>query len=683
MDLKNKKEVQEFLKNHTEEDYYKTKVDFTFAGKRYRTSINFAYFNGELDEILNRHNIPHDKSWMMLKAFTKSNYNNFMNGIVRKLYNLGYDNDPQEVILEILTLTNEIKNYFNSVKKISMDFSLLNMMIKSTKDKNMENLLFNRKIDTKWTPERIMKHRKENISMFKNDVYVPGVTELLQSGYGIKEDQMVNIFGGLDLIPRIHNMHEMFPRVVDTDWLSGIQNKDQFFMTANINAYALFMSKTIIQRSGVINKIAAMIAQDTTIAEHDCGSKTYVEYDIPDENALKTLEFKYMVNDNGELEEITMDRKDLIGKTVKVRSIFTCCAKNGQVCEICFGANYRWNKSTKEYRKDIGVEFTKAEITGISQDIISTKHNTAPKLIPLEMYYNKEGSVKEYKLKNVDDNEFFHREFNILKWKPGIKVYLDKDDCENPVYQSKAEKKELARKKLELTEEQKMKKPLEYLDNEFGETDIIRSSALILELPDKSKVTLRPNSHFRLKGFNVREFMSLPKTELIELDPVINEVSHVIQNNAKALKFFEVEKLYQLATPENSKLVKMLDENDSWDEAMDKDKLVKDWRAFIDKVIDVFPDSPKVRLEVIFRNKIRDGVDPHKRPDWSKPETINPIVLTHGKTIAAIPSLSLKIAVGRIEQRLNDPFYHDVSNLRNTSYDRIYNDLAKDDSDEI
>ena len=101
MDLKNKLEIQEFLKNHTEEDYYKTKVEFTFANKRYRTSINFAYFNGELDEILNKHNIPHDKSWMMLKAFTKANYNNFMDGIVRKLYDIGYDNDPQMVILEI------------------------------------------------------------------------------------------------------------------------------------------------------------------------------------------------------------------------------------------------------------------------------------------------------------------------------------------------------------------------------------------------------------------------------------------------------------------------------------------------------------------------------------------------------------------------------------------------------
>ena len=680
-DFKNKQVIIDFLKEHTEEDYYKTKVEFTFAGKRWKTFINFAYFNGELDEILNKYNIPHDRSWMMDRAFTKKNYENFMDGLVKKLYDINYNDNPQRVILDVLTLTNEMTNYFSDGNKISMNFNLLSVMKEAKKSPDLYKLLFENKIDRKWTPEKIMEHRKSNIDMLKNKVYTPGVSELMQSGYGIKDDQTVNIYAGIDLIPRIHNMHEMFPRPVDTDWLWGIQDKDQFFMTANINAYALYMSKSIIQRAGVINKIAAMIAQDTTIAEHDCGTKTFVEYDIPDENTLKTLRFKYMVKDDGSLEEITLDHKHLIGTTVKVRSIYTCCAKNGQVCELCFGTNARWNKSTKEYRKDIGVEFTKIEITPVSQDIISTKHNTAPKLIALAIHYILENSTKEHKIKNLEENEFFVREFNIFRWKPGVRVFLKKEDCENPVYQSRKEKKELARKKITLTEEELAKKPLEYMDNEFGEVDIIRSSALIIEMPDGRKLRMYPNSHFRIKGFNVKEFMSIPSDTIMELDPIINEVSHVIRNDAKALRFYDIENLYKLATPENDRQAKAMDNDESWNDTEVKGHLVKDWLEFIRRVNEVFPNSPKVRLETIFRNKIRDANDPHKRPDW-KSDNPDPIVLTHGKTIAARPSLSLKISAGRIIQRLNDPFYHDVSNLMNTSYDRMYADVERDKDEE-
>ena len=56
LDLRNKQPIIDFLINNNEEEYYKKKVEFTFAGKRYKTSIQFAYFNGELDYILNKYN---------------------------------------------------------------------------------------------------------------------------------------------------------------------------------------------------------------------------------------------------------------------------------------------------------------------------------------------------------------------------------------------------------------------------------------------------------------------------------------------------------------------------------------------------------------------------------------------------------------------------------------------------
>ena len=665
-----RKEMEEFLINNNEEAYYETVVPFSFNGKRYQTTINFAYFNNEVDSILKKNGVKYDESWMMLKAFTKSNYNSYLDFIVRGLYKQNYDDQPQKVIMDILRLTNKMINFFNSNKKVSQDFSLLNVMIEATKNPKLEKLLFHNKISEDATPEQMMEHRQNSKDAFKQ-IYTPGVTELMQSGYGIKEDQMVNIFGGINLIPRIHNMHEMFPRPVATDWLWGIQNKDQFFMTANINAYALYMSKTIIQRSGVINKLSTMIAQDTTLTEHDCGTKTYVEYDIPDEKALKTLVYKYMVNPDGSLEEITPDHKHLIGKRVQVRSAYTCCAKNGQLCNTCFGANWRWNRSTDEYRRDLGVEFTKVLIIPISQDIISTKHNTAPILIPLSIRYREDVlGTKEKTLKNLEDNEFFTRKFNKFIWKPGIKVFLDKLDCENPIFESKKDKLERQKKGIMLSDEDVLTKPKEYLDNEFGENDIIRSSCLILE-KDGKRYRLYPNSYFRISGFPMRELLLEKADSMIELDHNVNLVSHVIKNDAKALKFFVIEDLYKLTTQSINNKVKVKDNKESWDD--DDGKIVADWREFVERVNAVFPDKPKILHEIAFRNKIRDANDPHKRPDW-KSDNPEAVVLTLQKTIAARPSLSLKIAAGYIKQRLNDPFYHDPKNLMTTSYDRIYDD---------
>lgn len=662
-------EMRDFLINHNEEDYYKTKVEFNFAGKRYKTEINFAYFNGRLDQILQRNNVVYDSSWMMLKSFSKSGYNKYMDSIVWKLYQQGYDDDPQKVILEVLTLTNEMINHFNNGNKVSQDMNLLTILLQATEDKKLEKQLFDNDMNEHGTPEQIMKHRKENISFFKKH-HVEGVTELLTSGYGIKDDQMINILCGLDLIPRIHDMNEIFPRPVATSWLKGLQNKDQFFMTANINVFALYMSKSVIQRSGVINKTAAMIAQDTMIVEHDCGSKHPVEYYVGDENDLATLRFKYMVNDDGSLEEITLDHKHLIGKTVKVRSMYTCNTPNGNVCEICFGANARWNKSTKEYNKDIGNEFTKVCITPIAQDIISTKHIVAPNLIPLKItYVPAAGPGVEKTLKNLDDNDMFRRDFNNIIWKPGVKVFLQKEDVGNPVYQTKKEKNEMKKRGIKLTEEEKSKKSLEYLDMEFGETDIIRSNCLIVEKTDGTKWKLYPNSAFRITGFNLKEFNQIPAETLIELDPVLNKVSYVIKNNAKSSRFFEIENLYKLSTPSNSKQRKIVESTD-W-EKDNVENLCIDYKDFINKVTQTLPEKPKQMLEVIFRNKIRDNGNMHRKPDWSS-DNVDPVVLTYNNTITARPSLSLKIAAGRINQRLNDPFYHDPKNLMVTSYDRIY-----------
>lgn len=667
-------EMERVLVENTEDQYYNIKKNFTFSGKTFRSSVNFAYFNSQVDTILKKHRIKFDETWMMLKAFTQKNYKNYMDSIVTRLYEQNVDIlVAQDVIMDMVTLTNKIVNLFNSGKKIDLDLSLVSIAQSAIKNPKIRDLMSDKhRINDKMTPEQIVAVRRWKINEFEKE-YTPGITELLKSGYAIKQDQMVNIFGGIDLIPRIHEMDEMFPRAVDTKWLDGLRSKDQFFMAANINAYSLYMTKSVIEQSGVVNKTAAMIAQDCTIVEKDCGSVNYQEYAIEDMDDLKTLRFKYMLNPQGKLEEITLNHTHLIGQTVKVRSIFKCASKHGGVCETCFGASAKWNKSTKYYRKDLGVEFTKMEITPPSQDIMSTKHNTAPNLEEFEMGYKllsdvDNPDIEETTITNVDDNEFYKREFNNIIWKKGVKVYLDKADCSNRLFESRKQKREKKKKKYQDTTDDTRFKPIEYIDNEFGEMDIIRASALIVE-KDGVKYKLYPNSHFRISGFPRANFNLMGDPKVIKLKDKDNKVSHVIRNYAKAKKFFEIEKLYKLATPEN--MNKFVAESEDASIRDDDNNIIGTYEEFIERVIECFPKADKVALEIIFRNKIRDANDRHKLPDWTI-ENPEAVVLSDRRTVNAKPSLSLKISAGYIKQRVNNPFYHDIRNLENTSYDRIY-----------
>ena len=668
------KDMEQILIENTEEKYYDIKKNFTFNNKIYKTSVNFAYLNTNIDLILNRYNIVFDESWMMLKAFTESNYRNYMNMIVGKLYGQHVSVEvAQDVIFDIVTLINKLCNLFNSGRRIDLDLSIVSIAKASIKNKQIRELMGNKhRITPDDTPERINEVRNYKKNMYVNNVYIPGIYELLNSGYAIKEDQMVNIFGGIDMIPRIHNIDEMFPRSISKHWLDGISNKDEFFMLANVNAYALYMTKTIIERSGSVNKISSMIAQDCTITEKDCGTKHYQTYHVANSNDLKTLRFKYMLNDNNQLEEITLNHTHLIGKDVQVRSIFKCASTHDGVCETCFGASARWNRSTKQYRKDLGVEFTKMIISPPSQDILSTKHNTSPKLEPFEISYKLIGDIdkEDIDFTQIDptDNEFFTRKFNNIIWKPNVKVYLDKGDCKNKLFESRRQSK-LKKKDIDIitTNDTKtlVSKPIEYIDNEFGEIDIIRASALIVK-KDNVEYKLFPNSHFRIHGFPRDKFSLLGEPRILKLTKE-NRVTHVIRNYAKTKKFFEIENLYKLSTPSHLNKFKL----DNEDGMIRQNNIIENDEAFIEKVVECFPNEEKVALEIVFRNKIRDANNKNLLPNW-KLDNPEAIVLSDRVTVNARPSLSLKISAGYIKQRVNNPLYHDISRLQNTSYDRIY-----------
>lgn len=649
-------EMEKLLHDNSEKEYYKIIKQFGFGDKQYKAPVQFAYLNSSLDTVFKSHDIKFDRTWMWDKALTYGTYKKYMDQIVEKLYQQKVSiTKSQEIMMEIVNIINKIVYLLNSGKKVSLDFNLLNILQEAIRNPELDRLLRD-EIDPNWTPEKIYQHRNEMKQAFKK-VYAPGITELMTAGEGIKADQMVNIFGGIHLVPRIHNMEEIFPLAVPVKWLDGIKTKEQFFVVVSINTYAMYMNRTVIRRGGVINKEASMVAQEATIVEDDCGSINYESYYVSEDpkigiQDLKNILRKYRVLEDGSLKEVTLDDyEELKGTYVKVRSVLKCACKSG-ICATCFGAHAFWNKSTTKYRKDLGVELCKDVISKYSQLILSTKHNTAPQLIASKFFLTNTATGEMFDLE--DDNTFYTREFNRLKFKPGVTVSFLREHCINPLREKKKTYDNIDG-------------DIKPIDQEFGNMEIIRVDELILNYENQDYL-LTANTDFRISGFP--KFKKFVGEEIVTLDPKVNEVSHVIRNDGVAKKFYAIEDLYKTESRKGPVLGK--NEVDTLEE-------------FLDRVGEVIPDVHKSIIEILFRNKVRSKEDPKNRPDWTKP---NPeyIIETTQNAITSIPSLSLKISQGYIKKRLNDVTYHDPSNLVNTVYDRLYFDLenyqVSEDNDE-
>ena len=73
----------------------------------------------------------------------------------------------------------------------------------------------------------------------------------------------------------------------------------------------------------------------------DCGTTDYLEVTVEDDKKSRMLLHRYFLNDDGNLEKITKEnRKNLVGKTIKLRSPIFC--KSEQLCHKCYGELYKY-----------------------------------------------------------------------------------------------------------------------------------------------------------------------------------------------------------------------------------------------------------------------------------------------------------------------------------------------------
>ena len=632
----NYREMEEFLINNTTDEYYQKIVEFTFNSKLYKAEVNFAYINTRFDIIFTKHNIKYDSSYMLVDTMSYSNFKSYMDRIVRKLFYQNIEKTVADtIIMEMLRIVNKVINLFDSGRKLSLDISLTSIAMDMINNPELEEFFMKQYINDDMTPEEITEIKNNNEKKLKN-LGVTGISDLLKSEAGIKPDQMLNIFSGLYMRTRVQDMSEIFSRIVKDRWIDGLSSKDNLFIETSINRKSVILNKIYIKAGGTMVKSTSQLVQDSEIVEDDCGTKHSVEYFIDSQKELNNFEFKYQILDDGSLHSITKNDTHLIGTKIRVRSLLKCASKYG-VCATCFGSHDKWNRSTKYYKRDVGIEF-KTPVAQASQKMLSVKHSATPTLIKFDYTLIDLGTGE---LIDNDNIKIFERKFNRLTFNDA-EIMFDTADITNAHYK-KDIKDEKSANKIKTS-------VIIYKDNEFGDWDIIRVSKLYINHNGK-KYSLELNSDFKISGYP--EF-------IVPTDPVMitltenNKVEYVIKNVSATLLYDMVHALFGM-------------HDVPLEEVIDQSKLA-------------LPTSHICVRELLVRNKIRDINDRRLKPDWKQDVALYRIE-TIANSIEAAPSISLKLGGGSIIKRTETVYYHDVDLMKPSSYDVLYT-TEEDDIDD-
>ena len=631
-------ELRDIMIDYNENDYYKPEMrrKFTFGKHLYECEPNYAYLNTRLDEIFKKYNIEVNEDFMLLVPLATKVINGYMDKVVRYLFDNNYDREiSSNVMYDITNLLDEIAFLLDRGSRTSLDISLISIAQAIIHNKEIEEFFRRDSYNEDMSADEIQEVRDKETKEIAQ-LEIPGLSTMLRSGNGVKSDQMYNIFKALTLRTRINNVNEIYPVLIHDNWINGLSTLKTLFIESNIARKSMLMNKQNISDAGEHNRDSSILAQDIKITEHDCGTKHYVEYDVEDAKKLKALEYKYMICDDGSLKVINENDTHLIGKRIKVRSALKCCAKEGGVCEICFGEHSKWNMIDDKYNMDVGIEFAKHINGHIGQQVLAFKHSATPylKKSDFSLINNETGEM-------IDLNEVVQRiKFNEIILKPGCVASFKEDDL---VISTAANGNEFV--KIE--------------DNEFGEHDIVRVNRITIT-KDGVEYMLIDNNGVPMKV----QSKSLDRYQKQGIDTpiVLNEedkLMYVLVNAHSTMKYTEISALYQL---------------DSVKEKIPNDVDHVQW--FVDNIMNSsFKNDNITTLEVIFKNKVRDpkSYKMSKVPDFTL-DNPDVVILSMEKAIQRSLSLSSKIPAGHLNTLFKDPFYHNPANLKPSACDMLYDD---------
>lgn len=397
---------------------------------------------------------------------------------------------------------------------------------------------------------------------------------ILKSKQGIRPKQLceyeINIGNKPDLDGNV------YPKPVNTNFLVyGLENASNYMIDSTGGRKASVLNKKYVSVSGYFARKLTLLTSNTLLAEDptfDCQTKHLVRVDVSSKKVLELLRGRYYKLDLNEssLNLIPMNLKgckDIIGKTIYIRSPITCCGDSyGKgVCYTCYGELAYTNSDIH-----IGGIAGTSISAPLTQNILSAKHLLATKSVEIKM--------------NPSFNKFFTLEGNSI-------ILGDiRGDTDYSI----------------LIKDIDM-----HLDNEYDDIDFNQSIDCFYVKNNKTN-----------KLYKIREINNIPMY-LSEYMSFLLEENYNSEDEVYCIPFDDIgmeETLFYLQV-ENFELVKTL--NDIMDLVDKQNKFdIDNYHDLLNKFIELMIDgelrSQSVHAECILRNILRDDNDILMAPDFTK-----------------------------------------------------------------
>ena len=281
----------------------------------------------------------------------------------------------KELIFDRMSELAKVSGYFTSGT-----ISLYDICKLKEKDKEMDKIL-NFKINEKDQPSKQIKDIKNNLKKLEEKLTVKdnSYRSLIKSGAGINMKQLSQVLNCIG--PKPDTFGNLFPDPINTNFVNGLRNSQDFFINADNARKALIVNYTSVKDSGYLTRILSMLCLDTKLSDYDkCNTpvENYMNVYIKNMTTLKRYQHRNMWDEENQcLREVGLD-ESLIEKTIKVASPMTCSCKDG-VCKTCYGNLHKTITKKKlsdgrTIKENIGMIAVLLLTERLTQRLLSTKH---------------------------------------------------------------------------------------------------------------------------------------------------------------------------------------------------------------------------------------------------------------------------------------------------------------------
>lgn len=194
------------------------------------------------------------------------------------------------------------------------------------------------------------------------------VSRMAKSGL-VSKGQILQCVGPRGFLTDIDS--NIFRNPVLTGYVWGMRTLYDSMVESRSASKALIFAKDPVAESEYFNREMQLVASTLTrLHRGDCGSNEYIVFKVRTSD-LDKIAGKYHKLNDGQLEEIQVSDRHLVGRVVQMRSVLKCHHPDPYgVCSTCFGAL----ADSIPDETNLGHVSVTVMCEKISQNVLSTKH---------------------------------------------------------------------------------------------------------------------------------------------------------------------------------------------------------------------------------------------------------------------------------------------------------------------